>query len=243
MTSKAMRTTLILAGLLLAVTPAWAQRYQQPHRGFYERDGAFRLFVGDFRPEGDSEYWNDKDRLFTGAAGGAEDMENASFGLSYLLPLSRYLSLEFAGTAFSGDTTQSYRDFVDNFGDRIRHDTSLDLATATVGVVLHPLGSNAPVSPYIGAGAGSFFWSLEEKGDFIDFGHNNEVFFANLKDDGVAFGYYYLLGLEAPITQRLSLFGEGRWSHAKDTLSDDFEGFGDLDLSGTTYLVGISWNL
>jgi opacity protein-like surface antigen len=234
MTSKALRTTLALAGLLLAVTPAWAQQ----RRGFYERDGAFRVHLGAFQPEGDSEYWNDVERDFTG---GVDDLENVSFGLDYLLPLNRHFSLQFSGSAYGGDTTQSYRDFVDNFGDRIRHDTTLGIASATVGLVVHPLGSDAAVSPYFGAGGGSYFWSLEEDGDFID--NNDDIFFANYQDEGVAFGYYYLAGLEAPITRRMSIFGEGRWSFADDELSDDFEGFGDIDLSGRTFLIGLSWNL
>lgn len=235
MNSKALRTTLALAGLLLAVTPAWAQ---QSRRGFYERDGAFRVHLGVFQPEGDSEYWADKERDFTG---GVDDLENASFGIDYLLSLNRNVSLQFSGTAYSGDTTQSYRDFVDNFGDNIRHDTTLGVASATLGVLLHPFGSDAVVSPYVGAGGGAYFWTLEEEGDFID--RNDDIFFANLQDEGVAFGYYFLAGLEAPITPRVSIFGEGRWSRAEDELSDDFEDFGDIDLSGRTFLVGLSWNL
>jgi opacity protein-like surface antigen len=234
MKSKALRTTLALAGLLLAVTPAFAQQ----RRGFYERDGAFRVSLGAFQPEGDSEYWLDKERDFTG---GVDDLENASLGLDYLLPFSRYVSLQLSGTAYGGDTTQSYRDFVDNFGDRIRHDTTLGIASATVGVVIHPLGSDAPFSPYIGAGGGSFFWTLEEEGDFID--SRDDIFFANLKDEGVTFGYYYLAGVEAPITRRVSIYGEAKWTQAEDELSDDFEDFGDIDLSGRTFSVGFSWNL
>lgn len=234
MTSKTLRMTLAFAGLLLAVTPAWAQQ----RRGFYERDGAFRFHLGAFQPEGDSEYWLNKELDFTG---GADDLENISFGLDYLLQLNRHLSLQFGGTLYSADTTQSYRDFVDNFGDRIRHDTSLGIASATVGVLFHPLGASAQISPYFGVGGGSYFWTLEEEGDFI--ASDDEIFFANLKDEGVAFGYYYLVGVEAPITSSLSIFGEGRWTQADDELSDDFESFGDLDLSGRTILVGLSWNL
>lgn len=234
MNSKALRMTLALAGLLLAVTPAWAQQ----RRGFYERDGAFRVHLGAFQPEGDSEYWDGKEAEFTG---GVDDLENISFGLDYLLPLNRHFSLQFSGAGYAAETTQSYRDFVDNFGDRIRHDTSLAIASATVGVVVHPFGSDAVVSPYIGAGAGSYFWSLEEEGDFI--ASNDDIFFATLQDEGVAFGYYYLAGLEAPITRRMSIFGEARWDQADDELSDDFEDFGDIDLSGSTFRVGLSWNL
>jgi opacity protein-like surface antigen len=226
--------TLAFAGLLLAVTPAWAQQ----RRGFYERDGAFRVHLGAFQPEGDSEYWDSVEEDFTGDI---DDLENVSFGLDYLLPFNRHFSLMFSGTGYAGDTTQSYRGFVDNFGDRIRHDTTLAIASATVGVVVHPFGADAAVSPYIGAGGGSYFWTLEEDGDFID--NNDDVFFATFEDDGVAFGYYYLVGLEAPITRSMSIFGEARWTQADDDLSDDFESFENIDLSGRTFLVGLSWNL
>lgn len=237
MNSKTLRMTLVFTGLLLAVTPAWAQQVQQ-RRGFYERDGAFRVWLGAFQPEGDSEYWEGVERDFTG---GVDDLENISFGIDYLLPLNRNFSIQFSGTGYAGETTQSYRDFVDNFGDRIRHDTTLAIASATVGVLYHPLGSDAPFSPYIGAGAGSYFWGLEEEGDFI--ASNDDIFFATLEDEGVAFGYYYLIGAEAPITRHMSIFGEARWDEADDELSQDFEDFGDIDLSGHTFLVGLSWNL
>jgi len=42
MTSKRSHAIWMLAGLLVASTPAWAQR------GTYERDGAFRLHLGAF---------------------------------------------------------------------------------------------------------------------------------------------------------------------------------------------------
>ena len=182
MKSKIYCATLAVTGLLLALAPA---AEAQSRRGFYERDGAFRVHLGAFRPDGDSEYWEDKELDFTG---GVDDLENVSFGVDYLLTLNRRLGLLFSGTGYSGDTTQSYLDFTDNFGDRIRHDTTLGIASATVGLVLHPLGADAAVSPYVGAGGGAYFWNLEEEGDFIDFGAGNEIFFAELQDEGVAFG-------------------------------------------------------
>ena len=54
---------------------------------------------------------------------------------------------------------------------------------------------------------------------------------------------YLLAGLEAPITRNVSLFAEGRWTKVEDTLKDDFEGFGKLDLSGRQLTAGISWRL
>lgn len=232
MIARNVRTLVALGGLLVAAAPAFAQR------GYPEREGSFRARLGAFAPQGDSEYWDDSENLFTGDA---SDLESASFGLDYLLPLNRHLSLAFAGSIFSGETTQSYLDFEDNFGDRIRHDTTLDIASATVGLVFHFTGPEAVISPYIGVGGGAYPWNLQESGDFI--ASNNDIFSATLESEGVAFGYYGVVGLEAPITRRVSLFAEGRWTQAEDELSDDLEGLGDIDLSGREFAAGISWNL
>jgi opacity protein-like surface antigen len=237
MRSKVLRTTFVLVGLLVAVTPAWCQ--YRMHRA-YQREGEFRLRLGSFRPDGDSTYWDDKKQDFTGDA---SDLESAIGGIDYLMGLNDHLSLQFSGSYFEGDTTQAYRNFEDTQGHRIRHDTTLGIGSATLGVIFHFAGPDAPVIPYAGAGGGAYFWRLEENGDFIDFNHNNEIFNASLKSDGTAFGGYWLVGLEAPITRSLSLFAEGRWTRVDDDLRGDFEGFGKLDLSGRELSAGLAWTL
>jgi opacity protein-like surface antigen len=241
MTSRQTRVFIALLMLTAAAMPAFAQRGR--HRRYYpEREGAFRIHLGAFRPDGDSEYWRDKQDDFTGAD--VDDFENASFGLDYLLPLSNRLSLMFSGSVYEGDSTSAYRDFEDNFGDRIRHDTTLDIASGTLGLVLHLTGPDTAIQPYLGAGGGAYPWSLEESGDFIDFGPpSRPIFSADLKSNGVAFGYYWLAGLEAPITPRVSIFAEGRWTRVDDDLSDDLENLGKLDLGGREFAAGLSWNL
>jgi len=224
-------------GLLLAALPALAGTHSRP----YDREGQFRLQGGVFRPEGDSDYWRGIERDFTGTI---KDFEDPSVGLDFLLPLNDHLSLDFAGSYYQGKTTSSYRNFVDNRGDRIRHDTTLDIASATIGVVFHVTGPDAPVRPYIGAGGGAYPWRLEESGDFIDFRPNpDDVFTARLRSDGVAYGGYWLAGLDVPISRDVSLFAEGRWTKVDDDLDKDFEGFGKLDLSGRQVSFGISWSL
>ncbi|HYG65598.1 MAG TPA: hypothetical protein VEL74_23650 [Thermoanaerobaculia bacterium] len=234
MTTKTIRTAVVLTGLLVAVSaPSWAQRRA------YERDGAFRLHAGLFTPDGESEYWDDKAVDFTGDA---QDLENVSIGGDYLHSLGPRLSLLFSGNYFQGDTTQSYVDFVDNFGDRIRHDTTLEIASLTAGLVLHLTEPGAAIRPYIGVAGGLYSWSVVEEGDFID-EDNLEIFSARLESDGNVLGYYGLAGLEVPIGRTVSLFGEGRWSQVEDELSGDLEGLGDIDLSGRQLAVGISWSL
>jgi len=228
-----------LSGLLVLAAPAFAQRYG--NRRYAEREGEFRIHLGAFQPDGDSDYWRDKETDFTGSI---DDFEDASFGLDYLLPLGDRLNLMFSGSVYEGSTTNAYRNFEDNFGDRIRHDTTLGIASGTVGLLLYLTGPGSAIQPYIGAGGGAYPWRLEESGDFIDFGPpSHPIFSANLKSDGVAFGYYGLAGLTAPITRRVSIFAEGRWTRVDDDLSGDFEGFGKLDLSGREFAAGLSWSL
>ncbi len=238
MTVKTTRVMMALAGLLILAAPAFAQHGRPYYRG---REDAFRIHFGDFMPEGDSDYWRDKEADFTGSI---DDFENISFGLDYLLPLGDRLSLMFSGTFFEGDATNSYRDFEDNFGDRIRHDTTLDIASGTLGLLFYVTPPTAPVQPYLGAGAGAYPWRLEESGDFIDFGTpSREIFSATLESEGVAFGYYGLAGLDIPVTPHFSLFVEGRWIQVDDELSGDFEGFGKIDLSSREFAAGLSWSL
>ena len=233
MTSKRSHAIWMLAGLLVASAPAWAQR------GPYERDGAFRVYLGTFQPEGDSEYWDDKFEDFTGDI---DDFENVSFGGDYLFNLNRNLGLLFSGSYYEGDETQAYLDFVDNFGNDIRHDTTLSITSLTAGLHFSFLGPNAPVIPYAGVGGGLYLWRLEEDGDFIESG-TNDIFNARLESEGEAFGYYWLVGLEVPITQGLSVFGQARWTQADDELDGDLDNLGDLDLSGREFMAGLSWSL
>lgn len=239
MRSKRVRTTLVLAALLIAAAPSWAQ---SPHyRKAYPRDDAFHLRLGLFTPDGDSEYWEDKELQFTGEA---QDLENLVFGADYLMGLGDRMSLLFSGSFFEGDTTQSYLDFVDNRGDRIRHDTTLDIGSLTAGLVFHLTGPGAAIRPYIGIGGGLYFWQLEEDGDFIDENTPRlDIFNAQLRSDGVTPGYFGVVGVEVPIGRTISLFGEGRWTQAEDELSGDFEDFGKIDLSGREVSAGISWNM
>jgi opacity protein-like surface antigen len=235
MSAKRFSSLFVVVGLAFLAEPAFAQRH------FPERDGAFRIQFGQFRPEGDSAYWEDAETLFTGEP---SDLEDAVLGMDYILPINRRISVLFSGSVYSGETTRSYLDFEDNFGNRIRHDATLDIASATVGLMVHLTPPRSAFSPYLAVGGGAYPWSLEENGDFIDFRTSPpEIFTARLNSEGVGFGYYWLAGLEAAITPRLSLFAEGRWTQVDDELDDDFEGFGKIDLSGRQASFGISWNL
>lgn len=227
-------------GLVLAAGfaagPVWAQG-----AGYrpYTAPNELRFRLGLFEPSGESAYWQEKQLDFSGAP---EDFEDLIGGLEYLRRLGPRVSLVAGGSVYSTESSQFYRDFVDENGLDIVHDTLLDIGTLTLGVRASLTGSEAPVQPWIGAGGGFYIWTLEESGDFIDFSPPEPfIFSATFTDDGAAFGWYYAAGIDVPLGSEIVLFAEGRWDEAEDELSGDFEGLGDLDLSGREFSGGLSW--
>ncbi|HEX5758465.1 MAG TPA: hypothetical protein VF121_04685 [Thermoanaerobaculia bacterium] len=231
------RWTLALALILLAAAPAVAQPRYGRHRD--PADHALRLRVGGFVPEGDSTYFEVNALDFSGEA---EDLEDLSFGLDYRLDVTPHLSLLFSGTLFEGEMDQHYLDFTDDRGNDIEHTTSLEIASLTLGATFHFLGPEAAIRPYVGAGGGLYTYRLEESGDFIDFNPPPpELFSGTFATEGETFGYYLLGGFEVPVSRNVAFFAEGRWQRAEDELGEDFEDFGEIDLSGRDLAAGVTW--
>ncbi len=230
--------TILALGLVLLAVPSWAQ-YQRPYRGGSGQRNIFRVQGGVFTPDGDEDYFRDKELEFTGDA---DDFEDFSFGVDYLRLLSGRLALTSSANVFSGETDQSYLDFVDDFGLSITHSATLDTASFTLGMLFYLAARNSVVVPYVGIGGGLYTWRLEESGDFIDFSLvTPEIISDTFESEGEAFGYYYQVGLDIPLSSTLSVFAEGRWHEADDKLDEDFDGFGTLDLGGQEIRAGVAW--
>ena len=222
----------LLALSAVTAAPAAAQ--------FYDRDHTLRFRGGLFEPEGDSEYWEDSESLFTGDAA---ELEDALLGFDYELGLgdSGHLSLLLSASGFSGEDDREDLFFVDELGNPIVHTVTLDVASFTAGLKLD-LFPRGPVRPYVGVGGGYYVWDLEEEGDFVFSGPQfDEIFFDTFQDDGATLGYYFMGGVAIPFNESWGIFAEGRWHFAEDELGGDFEDFGDLDLSGREISGGVSW--
>lgn len=229
------RTT-VCAGLatallvVLAAVPASAQPFGREH--------TIRFRAGLFEPDGESQYWTDAAEVFTSDA---EDFEDTLLGFDYKMGLSEHLGLLLSVSGYEGQETRNYLDFVDFQNREIRHDATLDVTSLTAGLVFD-FAPNAVVNPYVGVGGGLYSWELTESGRFIDFASPGlDIFRATFRDEGEAFGWYGQAGLEVPLSASWSLFAEGRWHDADDELSGEFEGFGDLDLSGRELSAGATW--
>lgn len=98
-------------------------------------------------------------------------------------------------------------------------DAEVAVLPVTFGVRLivpHPF-----IEPYVGAGVGLYFASLEEPINNID-------------DTDTTFGGYLSLGLDAWLNRRVALNFEGRYHWAEP----QFDGF-DVDVSGWTASMGV----
>jgi opacity protein-like surface antigen len=226
----------VIVGLLSAASAG----AQHKSFGHYAGESVLRGSVGAFTPDGDSEYWTEKEIDFTVAA---DDYQDFTFTVDYIYFVSPRLGVLASLGGWQGKATQSYREFVDNFGNEIRHVTTIDGAWFDVGLVVHLLEDRAPLMPYVGLGGSWVGWELVEEGEFIDFGFNPpEVVVDSFLADGSAFGFFWLVGIEIPLGSSASLYAEGRWRDADDELNKDFAGFGTFDLSGRSLSAGVAFS-
>jgi opacity protein-like surface antigen len=230
---------ILVLGLAAAAAPGEAASRYGRYR-HYGGDNQVRFRLGLFTPEGDSEYWTDKELDFTGAS--PSDLEDAVGGIDFLWNSRSHVAFMVSGDFYEGRNDAAYRCCVDNFGDDIVHRASLEITPVTAGVLVRLAPDEAPVVPYAGAGGGAYLWDLAESGDFIDFTQpGRPIFDGRLEANGTALGWYALAGLEIPFSRNVAFFVEGRWHRADDDLGDDFEGFGKLDLSGRSVTGGLAW--
>jgi opacity protein-like surface antigen len=231
-------------GLLVCALPALAQdSYPYSHQGrpTYDDASEIRLWVGGFIPDLSSGFWRNERDNFTGVR--SRDLEDTNFGADFILRLNPYWGLMFGGSYYTGSTTGAYRNFSDDTNSAIRHDTTLDIGSFTVGAVVH-FAPGSIVNPYLGAGAGIYDYRLHENGDFIDFSQTTLPIFRSFDTaSGTTFGGYALAGLDFRVAHSVSLFVEGRYTMASKDLSGDFSGLGKIDLSGASVNGGVSFHL
>lgn len=242
---KRLTFSIVVVAALLAVslTPALAQGHG---RGY--RDSAFQFKLGQFFPGGDGELWSDNEEIFTMDI---SDFNDLVWGFSYVTGFSNELEIGLNLDFYNGSSFSSYRDYVDEGGWPIYHDTRLDLMPVTVDLRFLPAGryrarpgGRQILKPtfYIGAGGGLNFWDYEEIGDFIDFTvEPNEVFYSRYKDSGTTWEAHALAGFELPLSPGFNFLVEGRYSWSEDTLGGSMAGLGDIDLGGYSLSLGGSF--
>ena len=224
-------------GVLITAAPSDAA-----HRrgGSWGETQALRVQVGILEPRADSDYFDDKALDFDFSE---TDFEDNSFGVSYVRFVSDHLGVQFGVTGYEGAADPFYLDFVEANGANIAHSNDLELTNVSIGLMWNILERDRAIIPYLGVGGGLISYDLIENGDFIDFGTDPaSIFTDQFAASGDTFGYYVQAGLEVPLGDTWSIFAEAKWNRAEDDLEDDFEGFGELDLSYRELAGGFSWS-
>jgi hypothetical protein len=245
-----MKRTAFCLAMVVLVLAAAAPAYAQP-RGSEPSDNSFEFRLGGFFPSGNSEFWDNNERDFTMSS---SDFNDGTLGFTYVAGMSNHLEIGFNLDFYDSTVSSSYRDFRDQDGFPILHDTRLRLTPATVDLRILPGGRfsyrgrqgqyrvHRPV-PYLGVGAGFNFWRYEETGDFLDFTADPPLVFSDrFTDSGTAFEAHVLAGIELPMGPTWGLIFEGRHSWSEVTPSGDFAGLGKLDLGGTSAYVGAAFH-
>jgi hypothetical protein len=221
-----------------------AQGEGQGHRP----TNAIQFRLGGFLPRGGGDIWPDDEQLFTLDR---SDFDGAMVGFTYAMSLDNHFELGFNLDFYEETVGSEDRNFVDQNGLPILHDTRFQLIPATVDFRFLPTGRYGirgtggqrrvlrPV-PYIGAGLGAKYWEYEEVGDFVD-PADSSIFSSRSIATGTAFETHVLAGLELPINPQFNFLIESRYSWADATPGGDFAGFGTLDLSGFSGYVGFAY--
>jgi len=235
-----MRTARIGTFLLTALCLATSGTAYAQSRWQHSDNGAVRLRLGVFQPNGGSTYWQDKEIDFTGTA---NDLKDLSFGADYIWRAGRSWGLIFGFSYYEGDTSQAYRDWQDADGRDIRHTTTLSTSDLTVAWVMQPGERGSRIAPYFGLGGGILWWQLDETGWFIDFRDPAlDLFYTSYRESGNTFQAFGLLGVELSLDGPWSVNLEGRYRWADAALRYDFSGLGDIDLSGFELSAGFAFN-
>ncbi|MCD6517784.1 MAG: hypothetical protein J7L72_10290 [Candidatus Aminicenantes bacterium] len=223
--------------------------------------------VGYFIPRADSDLWQIE---FENMDFTKTDFQHSSFCFSYEYFITNYASILFTVEGYNEQKVGFYKDYVgytfpdgewaypsEYQGDFIpNHVFSVASTPVVVSIKLAPLGRAHKFIPYIGAGAGIFFWSVELEGDTIDFSDEwydtaelvsvYPIYNTYASERGrISFGAQAFGGFMIPVANRLSIETEFKYVYVEGRFSDDpyhgFQGFEPFDLSGYQISLGVNY--
>ncbi len=210
---------------------------------------AFQLRFGWFFPSGGGPLWSDVEDRYTLDA---SDLDGFLFGMGFVSSLNNSFEVGIQADFFDETDLSAEADFVDEDGFAIYHDTHLEMIPITVDVRFLP-GGRYRVRPggvhvlkpvvYLGASVGVNFWEYDEVGDFVDDTNPADpvVFSDHFGENGEAFQYGVLCGVELPIQPNFHALFEGRYNWADDSLDADLAFLDSIELGGAAVYAGMSF--
>lgn len=232
---------LAAAAVLLAPIGVLAQGEWYPLK-----TGSVSFRIGYFMPTGNSDIWDDNTFDLTYEVA---DFNNYLVGVEFNYFASRFVTIGFAIDYYKKSITTNYRDYVDDLGNEIIQDLTLEIVPLTGTVKFTPLGSGSPgyrgqrgspVVPWVGGGVGIYPFNYQELGEFIDF-TDMSIYDGDFLAEGVAFGFHVAGGVVFPIGLDWDAFAEFRYAIVKGDMGEEFLGFNEMDLGGTSLIFGASY--
>jgi hypothetical protein len=211
---------------VLAPAPGYAQQSVNFYVGGFVARSADARALGDVIVANQTFLSFDHDLNPLGSTG--------TVGGEWEFPLISHLDGSL-GIGFSSKSVPSvYTNLVNTDGTDIQQTVKLRIVPFTALVRFLPLGRDAPIQPYIGAGVGVLSWRYSETGAFVD-STDNSVFRGNFVGSGSTTGPVVILGAAVPLGA-LGIGFEGRYQSAVGNLPAD-QGFAGtkIDLGGWTY--------
>jgi hypothetical protein len=145
------------------------------------------------------------------------------------------------GAGFYRRTVPSvYRDFVDIDLTEIEQDLQLRIIPVSAIVRFMPINKAGQTQPYIGGGVAALNWKYTEKGEFVDFNNNNNIFEDIYTASGTTLAPVVLGGIRFPINGDVyALNLEARYQFGKGNLGND-NGFlaEKINLGGFNFTAG-----
>ncbi|MDZ7632832.1 MAG: hypothetical protein U5K74_16205 [Gemmatimonadaceae bacterium] len=245
-----LRLSLLLA-LAAAPIPLLAQSAGAVGDGFAFQRPILSLTVrgGYDRPSAGSEIYDFSTTNLTLSKG---DFAAAGFLVDIGVRVSDRTEIVFSGGHSRRNAPSEFRDFIDNNDQPIEQTTRLRRTPIAAGVKFaltspgEKIGKFAWIparfTPWAGVGGGSMWYSFSQVGDFVDF-QSLDVFPDQLTSDGWTPMGYAQLGADIRLTTRVSLTGDIRYTAARARMSNSFQGFDRIDLSGTAATMGFTLRL
>lgn len=247
---------LLALGPILGAGQAWADEPAQQPRPVVQRPAPDFLFGrpaasigvrGAWRFARAGSDWYDfvTDELTLSR----KDFNAPTFGTDVSILVAPHVDAVFSLDVSQAKATSEYRRLVDNNRMPITQDTRLRQLNLGGGIRLNLADRGQTLSrfawaprsvvPYVGAGAGALWYSLDQTGDFVDF-RTNRVFPDVFRSRGWTPSAHVFGGVDIQLHKRLFLTVDARYLWASAKLGRDWIDFAPLDLAGTHVSTGIN---
>jgi hypothetical protein len=237
-----------LAGVMLYL-PLLAPAALAQQRGdgflFGEPRGTVAFQLGVSNANASSDVFTDATSLLTLQK---SDFAAITLAFEYAHAVTERLDV-FGGISYSSSSEESeFRDWIDSEGLPIEQTTRLTRFPLTAGArfYLAERGSAvgqyawipAVAAPHVSLATGIVWYGYSQVGDFIDFA-DDEIISGRVSSSGWAPLLQGGAGVDFSLSPRILLAVDGKYTLARASMTDDFEGYDNIDLSGFTATLGL----